>query len=106
MNATQGLLSGILTGIGRAVADTQQSLDQSANSKPEGRPFAPLAFIVRKMELTLVGDFAVDPSVPLSEGVIFAKVDRVTACLRGSERANLSSRISLLIEAAEPFNGR
>ncbi|MFN0069692.1 MAG: hypothetical protein ACKVYV_18905 [Limisphaerales bacterium] len=98
----------MLADIAGAVIATQKEMDRLANESPGDLPLAPLAFVVRQTEVTLLGTLSVPrSSSPSAKGreLTFAQVDRVQAVLRGSHGAMLGSRISVAIQAVQPPHG-
>jgi hypothetical protein len=106
MSGTSHLaLSGVLADAARAVVSTQRDMDRLASQSRDGLPLAPLAFIVKRTEVTLLGTLSMrrDAGQPARDPALsFALLDRVQAGLRGGEIASLSSRVSVAIEAVEP----
>jgi len=106
MNGTSHLaLSGVLADAARAIASTQRDMDRLAAQPRDGLPLAPLAFIVKRTEVTLLGTLSMrrDAGHPTRDSALsFALLDRVQATMRGGAIAVLSSRVSVAIEAVEP----
>jgi hypothetical protein len=107
MSGSDTLLSDVLADVVRAVVSTQKELDRVANEAPGDLPLPPLAFVVRQTEVTLQGTFAMQAGAPAAQdrALSFALVNRVQAGLRGSDRAALSTRVSVSIQAVEPRHG-
>src|SRR5665647_2279300 len=98
-------LSSVLTDVATAIASTQREMDKLANESTGSLPFAPLAFVIKRTELTLLGSLFMRSGVgfPATDSALsFALPDRVQAGLRGSQFASLSSRISVSIQAVDP----
>jgi hypothetical protein len=109
MNPTSTLLASVLTDVVNAVTSTQKEMDRLANESPGDLPLAPLAFVVKQTEVTLLGSLSVqrgDASATRDSALSFALVNRVQASLQGSHGANLSTRVSVSIQAVEPPHGR
>ena len=96
-------LSKLLADVATAVVSTQQELDRLANEAPGDLPLPPLAFVVRQTEVTLQGTLSAPggESAARDGALSFALVNRVQAGLGGSERATLSTRVSVSIQAVE-----
>jgi hypothetical protein len=107
MSGSDTLLSGMLADVVSAVVSTQKELDRLANEAPGDLPLAPLAFIVRQTDVTLQGTFSAQGggSATQEPALSFALVNRVQASLRGGDRAALSTRVSVSIQAVEPRHG-
>jgi hypothetical protein len=99
----------MLADVVRAVTSTQKELDRVANESPGDLPCPPLAFVVKQTEVTLLGNLSMqigDLIAAPERSLNFALVNRVQASLRGSHGANLSTRVSVSIQAVEPPHGR
>jgi hypothetical protein len=107
MSGSDTLLSDMLADVVSAVVSTQKELDRLANEAPGDLPLPPLAFVVRQTDVTLQGTFFAQggESAGQDRALSFALVNRVQASLRGSDRAALSTRVSLSIQAVEPRHG-
>lgn len=91
-------LSQVLVDVANAVAGSQNELDKLANQSPATLPLAPLAFVVKRTQITLLGSLYMQRG----EALTFSKVERVQTALAGQTSAALSSRVSVFIEAREP----
>ena len=108
MSRSDTLLSNVLADVATAVISTQKELDTQANRSSGDLPLAPLAFVVKQTDVTLLGNLSVqrsDSSVAQDRALTFALVNRVQAGLRDSGGAALSSRVSVSIQAIEPSHG-
>jgi hypothetical protein len=108
MSRSETPLSNVLADVASAVVSTQKELDAQANRYSGGLPLAPLAFVVKQTDVTLLGNLSVqrsDSSAAQDRALNFALVNRVQAGLRGSGGAALSSRVSVSIQAIEPPHG-
>jgi hypothetical protein len=106
MGQSQTLLSRLLTDVASAVVSTQKELDRHADMPPTDSSVAPLAFIVKQTQLSLLGQLSVQGSDLLTHDreVNFSQVSRVQAGLYGSSGSGtaLTSRLSVSIDATEP----
>jgi hypothetical protein len=108
MSRSETLLSSVLADVASAVVSTQKALDAQANGSPSGLPVAPLAFVVKQTQVTLLGNLSVQQSDLFAAQdcvLTFALVNRVQASLRGSYGAAVSGRVSVSIQAVEPPHG-
>jgi hypothetical protein len=108
MSGSIAQLSEMLADVVKAVVSAQTELDRVANQSPGDLPLAPLAFIVRQTEVTLQGTVFSQRTGPIAAqepALSFALTNRVQASLGGSDRAALSTRVSVSIQAIEPHHG-
>lgn len=101
MTSTKSLLSQVLVDVANAVAGSQKELDKLAKQPPANLPLAPMAFVVKQTQVTLLGSLY----MRRGEALTFSKAERVQTALGGHTGAALSSRVSVLIEAIEPSHG-
>lgn len=109
MNPTNTLLASVLTDVANAVTSTQKEMDRLANESPGDLPMAPLAFVVKQTEVTLLGSLSVrrgDALAARDSALSFALVNRVQSSLRGRHDATLSTHVSVSIHAVDPPHGR
>jgi hypothetical protein len=105
---SNALLSSVLADVANAVVSTQRELDRLADESIENFPLAPLAFIVKQTQLTLLGNLSAqrgDLFAAEDRALTLALVNRVQASLRGSDGGALGSWVSVSIQAIEPQNG-
>jgi hypothetical protein len=97
------LLSEVLADVASAVTATQRGLDRDADKAPRHSSLAPLAFVLRETQLTLLGQLSVPlGSASAGSGLIFSQVGRVQTALYGSGGIARTSRISVSIQALKP----
>ena len=102
MTSANSLLSRVLVDVANAVASSQNELDRLAMQPSANLPLEPLAFVVKQTQVTLLGSLY----MRRGEALTFSKRERVQMALGGHTGVALSSRVSVLIEAIEPFHGR
>jgi hypothetical protein len=108
MSHSDTLLSSLLTHVGHAVFSTQKQLDKFAQEPTGDLPLAPLLFVVKQTQVTVLGNLSLRRSESdngRDRALTFALVNRVQAGLRGQYEAATSSRISVSIQALEPPHG-
>lgn len=107
MSRNHLLLSDVLADVASAIASAQKDMDRLASQSSDGLPLAPLAFIVRRTDVTLLGSLSMPGGTGTARksALSYVLLDRVQASLRGSQGASLSSRVSISIEAIEPPHG-
>jgi hypothetical protein len=108
MSRNHLLLSDVLADVASAIASAQKDMDRLASQSIDGLPFAPLAFIVKRTDVTLLGSLSMPGGAarPARDSALsYALLDRVQTGLRGSQADFLSSRVSISIEAVKPPNG-
>lgn len=95
-------LPDLLRSVASAVSATQQQLDNAGLRPRPNASFAPLAFVARRTQLSLLGNLSVAVA-PRSGAVslVFTQVDRVQAALRGEHGSNVCSRVTVSVDANE-----
>lgn len=107
MSGSSAELSNVLAHVARAVFTTQQELDNFADQSLGDLPFVPLSFVVKQTQVILLGNLSLPRSAWIlsqERALTFSLINRVERSLRGPSNT-LTSRISVLIEAVEPFHG-
>jgi hypothetical protein len=105
MSQSTTLLSKVLADVASAVVAAQQALDREADKAPAVSSLAPLAFVVRETQLSLLGQLSMPAggaAAPDQAVLTFAKVDRVQAGLYGNVGLALTSRVSVSVRSIEP----
>jgi len=105
MSQSTTLLSKVLADVASAVVAAQQALDREADKAPAHSSLAPLAFVVRETQLSLLGQLSMPAGAAAAPGqavLTFAKVGRVQAGLYGNAGLALTSRVSVSVRSIEP----